>query len=126
MIGMEKDRSRKNSRCEKCGAEMMVERCGCAVTYICPKCGWSVATTEWEPIDLDETEYVFRLAEGNAADKETLSLVSKMTGKNFIASKKAIEELDVIYKGKARDAVEMKNKLNANGIHFTIEPDLPY
>ena len=116
----------KNKVCEKCGTEMMVERCGCAVTYTCPKCGWSVATTEWEPIDLDETEYVFCLAKGNSANKETLSVVSKLTGKNFIAAKKAIEECDIIHKGKARDAVEMREFLNKIGIHFIIEPELPY
>ena len=116
----------KNNICDKCGAELRVDRCGCAVTYTCPNCGWSVATTEWDPIDLDETEYVFRLSEGNPVDKATLSLVSKLTGKNFIASKKAIEELEVIFKGRARDAVEMRGFLDKSGIRYSIEPELPY
>ena len=116
----------KNNICDKCGAELRVDRCGCAVTYTCPNCGWSVATTEWEPIDLDETKYEIRLAEGTPVNKETLSLVSRMTGKNFIDSKKAIEACGVIYVGKARDILEQKNFLAKQGVAFVIEPDFPY
>ena len=116
----------RNNNCQKCGTEMTIERCGCAITYTCPKCGWSMATTEWESIDLDKTEYVFRLAKGNQINKATLSLVSKLTGKNFIASKRAIEELEIIHKGTARDAVAMRDFLDKNGIRYSIEPNLPY
>ena len=38
----------------------------------------------------------------------------------------AIEELEVIFKGKARDAVEMRGFLDKSGIRYSIEPELPY
>lgn len=116
----------KNNICDKCGAELRVDRCGCAVTYTCPKCGWSVATTEWEPIDLDDTQYEIRLSEGTPVSKKILSLISAMTGKNFIDSKKIIEDCGVIFVGKARDILEKKDFLTKQGVAFVIEPDFPY
>jgi len=113
--------------CPNCGSKLRAERKNYpSFSYICDNCGWEAVTTKWDPIDLDETEYVFRLSEGNPIDKATLSLVSKLTGKNFIASKKAIQELNVIFKGKARDAVEMRDFLDKSGIHYSIDPELPY
>lgn len=116
----------KNIVCPKCEAQLCINRCGCAVTYTCPKCGWSIATTEWEPIDLDKTEYRIRLAEGTLINKETLSLVSEMTGKNFIDSKKIIERNEAIFIGKARTILEKKAFLTERGMGFVIEPDFPY
>ena len=112
--------------CPNCGAKLRVERNYPSFAYICDKCGWEAVTTKWDSIDLDETEYVFRLAEGNKTDRDTLSLISKLTGKNFIASKKAIEGLEIIHKGKARDAVEMRNRLDKSGIRYSIDPEFPY
>ena len=112
--------------CPECGAEIITERCGAGVTYTCPKCGWSVASTEFYPIDLDDTQYVIRLAEGTPASKEILSLVSHMTGKNFIESKKIIENCDIIFAGRAREIVKQKEHLAEQGVSFVIEPDFPY
>lgn len=115
-----------NNACVKCGSELQIDRRGCAVTYTCPNCGWSIATTEWESIDLDKTQYRIRLAEGTPICKKTLSLVSRLTGKNFIESKKVIENLGVIFTGRARDILEQKSKLSKEGLAFVIEPDFPY
>ena len=113
--------------CPNCGAKLRAERKNYpSFSYICDSCGWEAVTTKWDPIDLDETEYVFRLSEGNTVDKATLSIVSKLTGKNFIASKKAIEELEVIFKGKARYAVEMRVFVEKSGIRYSSYPELPY
>lgn len=116
----------KNNICPDCGAELRIDRCGCAVTYTCPKCGWSVATTEWEPIDLDETEYAISIADGTVPDKKTLSLVSRMTGLNFIASKKLIESRGILWSGRARDAQEKIAFLKSEGLPFQITPTFPY
>ena len=115
-----------NNACQKCGAEMTVERCGCAVTYTCPKCGWSVATTEWEPIDLDDTIFTVSLAPGNPANKEMLSLVSRLTGKNFIESKKVIESNGAIFSGKAREIQNFLKDLEGKPIKVQVSPDFPY
>lgn len=116
----------KNNICPKCGTELKKERFGHSVVYTCPKCGWSVATTESEPIDLDDTKYEIRLAIGTPVNKETLSLVSNMTGKNFIESKKVIENHEVIFVGKARDILGQKDFLAKQGLTFVIKPDFPY
>ena len=75
---------------------------------------------------MDDTKYEIRLAEGTPVCKETLSLVSRMAGKNFIDSKKVIEACGVIFIGKARDILEQKDFLAKQGVAFVIEPDFPY
>ena len=115
-----------NNICDKCGAEMRVDRCGCAVTYTCPNCGRTIATTEWEPIDADKTQYAIHLVKGTPVCKETLSLVSQMTGKNFLDSKRAIETNEVIFVGKARDILKQKEYLATQDVAYVIEPDFPY
>lgn len=116
----------KISVCPQCGAELKKERFGHSVVYTCPKCGWSVATTESEPIDLDDTQYEIRLAESEPVCKETLALVSRMTGKNFIDSKKIIENHGTIFVGEAREILKQREFLSKQGVDFVIEPDFPY
>ncbi len=115
-----------DNTCPECETELKKERHGHSAVYTCPKCGWSVATTEFDPIDLDETKYEIRLAEGTAVTKETLSLVSHMTGKNFIDSKKIIESRDAIFVGQALDILKQREFLTKQGVAFIIEPDFPY
>ena len=115
-----------NYSCPQCEEQLIKERCGAGVTYTCPKCGWSVASTEFYSIDLDNTQYKIRLAEGTPVSKESLSLVSHMTGKNFIESKEIIENCKVIFVGKAREIVKQKEYLTEQGVAFVIEPDFPY
>lgn len=116
----------KDMTCPECGTKLIKERFGHSAVYTCPKCGCSAATTEFDPIDLDETQYVIRLAEGTAVSKETLSLVSYLTGKNFIDSKKVIENRDIIFAGQAHDILRKKDYLSKQGVTFVIEPDFPY
>ena len=116
----------KGMTCPECGTKLIKERFGHSAVYTCPKCGWSAATTEFDPIDLDNTQYVIRLAEGTPVTKEVLSLVSYMTGKNFIDSKKVIENRDIIFAGQAHDILKQKEYLAKQGIGFVIEPDFPY
>ena len=43
--------------CPKCGAEMIAVYEKPALNLTCPKCGCKIATTKWEDIDLDDTDY---------------------------------------------------------------------
>ena len=116
----------KGVACPECGTQLIKERFGHSAVYTCPKCGWSAATTEFDPIDLDHTQYVIRLSEDAPVSKDTLSLVSYMTGKNFIDSKKIIESRDIIFTGQAHDILKQKDYLSKQGVAFVIEPDFPY
>ncbi len=112
--------------CPNCGHQLRIKREYPSFALICDHCGWGVATTMWDPIDLDETEYVIRLAEGNIVNKKTLSLISQMTGLNFILSKKLIESFGILWSGKAREAKEKIDFLKEQEISFTITPEFPY
>ena len=112
--------------CPNCGHPLRIKREYPSFALICDHCGWEVATTTWDPIDLDETEYAISIADGTVPDKKTLSLVSRMTGLNFIASKKLIESRGILWSGKARDAQEKIAFLKEQEISFTITPEFPY
>lgn len=116
----------EDNACPECGHPLRIERNYPSFVYVCDHCGWSAATTRWDPIDLDRTKYEIRLAEGTPVNKETLSLVSRMTGKNFIDSKKVIEACGIIFVGEARDILKQKDFLAKQGVAFAIEPDFPY
>ena len=115
-----------NHVCPKCGAELRIERNYPSFSYICDNCGWEAVTTMWDPIDLDDTIFTVSLAPGNPANKETLSLVSSMTGKNFIESKKLIESNGVIFSGKAREIQNFLKDLKDGPIKVQVSPDFPY
>lgn len=80
----------------------------------------------WDPIDLDDTIFTVSLAPGNPANKETLSLVSRLTGKNFIESKKLIESSGPVFSGKAREIQGLLKDLEDKPIEVQVSPDFPY
>ena len=112
--------------CPKCGAHLRTERNYPSFSYICDNCGWEAVTTIWDPIDLDDTIFTVSLLPGDPVTKETLSLVSKLTGKNFIESKKLIESNGVIFSGKAREIQSLLKNLDDGPINVRVSPNFPY
>ncbi|MCQ2797617.1 MAG: hypothetical protein MJ241_04060 [Bacilli bacterium] len=113
-------------KCPECSAALEEKREGSALTYICSKCGWSVATTDFEPIDLDQTVYSITLIDGNVPSKRKLSALSKITGKNFIECSTLIKTNGVVMSGKARKVIEYRDILNDAELKFDINPHFKY
>ena len=112
--------------CEKCGAEMQYfQRYGsCGMT--CPVCGWGWATTYTAPIDQDETEYILTVPSSDTPGLSAIKCVSKLSGYNFIETRKLLQESGYSKSGKARIIRECAAALHKDGISFTIAPEFPY
>ena len=112
--------------CQKCGAEMYEKYDKPALNLTCPKCGCKIATTRWEKIDLDRTNYkVLIMADVNPF-LEHIKIISKIIGKNFIQAKEAIINGTLLFEGLAVDVKNIKNLLDNNSIKYNIIPNFPY
>ncbi len=112
--------------CPKCGAEMVAIYEKPALNLSCPKCGCKLATTKWDKIDLDDTDYEIILASLIKPSMNQIKLISNMTGKNYIASKKILETGGLLLTAKAIDAENILKDLNDAKIKFHISPNFPY
>ncbi len=112
--------------CEKCGHELdpYIHGSCCGVT--CPNCGWGWATTYIEPIMEDSNIYHIIL-ETNDISLKVTRIVSDIACCNYIQARKIIEKAPVeIFCGQAVEVLKAKEKLEAAGIRFGIEPEFPY
>ena len=112
--------------CPKCGAEMIAVYEKPALNLTCPKCGCKIATTKWEDIDLDDTDYKIVLKSLAHPSMDQVKLISNLTGQNFIVSKRLLENGGVLLSTKAIEIREKKKLLNENGVDFSISPEFPY
>lgn len=112
--------------CPKCGTEMIAVYEKPALNLTCPKCGCKIATTRWEEIDLDDTNYQIILKPFKTPSMEIIKLVSKKTGLNFIDSKKLLENGGLFMEDKAIAIKKQCNMLDNYNIEYTITPDFPY
>lgn len=112
--------------CEKCGHEMTSFREGHDCGMICHNCGWGVATTYIDPINLDENDYRMILVSSENS-LSNIKLVSETANCNYVEAKKLIEKAPVeIFCGKAVEVKTIKEKLEAANIEIRIEPEFPY
>ena len=115
-------------KCDKCGAEMLNQSKGPYIHFVCPKCGNAIATYDYtkdDPIKFDEEIYIVK-SNGNKGSSETLKVVSKISGLNYIECKKLIDNDGVICSGRAKDIIESLKELKQNCIQFKITPDFNY
>ncbi|MBP5491659.1 MAG: hypothetical protein J6Y08_02320 [Clostridiales bacterium] len=116
--------------CEKCGTDMireLPEGLGGGMSITCPKCGWGVATSYFDPILRDTAEYQIKLLEGNQVTVESIRAVNQVAHRNLLKSRQLIESAPhVIFKGDALEVHEKKEILDEESILYKIEPDFPY
>ena len=112
--------------CPKCGAEMTAVYEKPALNLTCPKCGCKIATTKWEDIDLDDTDYEIVLIWSANPSMNQIKLLSNLTGQNFIASKKLLKKGGLLLKAKAVEVKKKMAELDKNNIEYYISPDFPY
>lgn len=63
----------RGTKCEICGTELIVSKNGHCLSSVCPNCGYGVATTYFEPYEVDDTIYSVTF---NKKDKLTLDELS--------------------------------------------------
>lgn len=115
-------------KCNECGAEMIDKSKGPYIHLICPKCGNELATYDYtkdDPIKFDETIYTIN-SSNNQATNETIKVISKISGINYVNCKKTIEMNGMIISGKAIEIIEVLKVLKENNIIVEITPAFPY
>ena len=60
--------------------------------YICPKCGCKIATTKWEDIDLDDTDYEIVLKLSANPSMNQVKFLSNITGQNSLLQKSSLKK----------------------------------
>lgn len=112
--------------CPNCGAEMIVAYEKPALNLTCPKCGCKIATTKWEEIDLDDTDYEIVLKPAVSPSMNQIKAISNLTGQNFLSSKNLLEKGGLLLRTKAVSLKEKSKILKENNIEYFISPDFPY
>ena len=94
---------------------------------LCPNCGWGWATSYFDPIVTDQTEYKIILLEGNDASVEKIRAVNRVSHRNLLKSKELIADApQVIFEGDAIEVHDKKEILEEEQVLYKIEPDYPY
>ena len=113
--------------CEKCGHEMTSFREGHDCGMICHNCGWGVATSYFEPYEIDLTDYHILLTASYKPSIADIRVVSNIANCNYIEAKNLIENAPVeIYCGQAMDIMKIRERLVSADIEFVIKPEFPY
>lgn len=117
---------KNNYYCPDCGTKMIEVYEKPALNLTCPKCGCKMATTKWEEIDLDETQYEIISVSNNNPSVDKIKVISRVTGKNFVLAKSTLEKELLIFNGKARDVKVIAKILDDASITYEIKPDFNY
>ena len=81
-------------KCNECGADMLDKTRGPYIHFVCPNSGNAIATydyTKEEQIKLYDKEYFVKLID-NKTSTQTLRIISKITGNNFIKCKELLDK----------------------------------
>ena len=112
--------------CPRCGAIMTATYEKPALNLSCPKCDCKIATTKWEEIDLDDTNYEIVLKATKNPDIDVIRVISKITGLNYIKAKLLATNGGTLLKAKAIDIKTYQEALEEADIQFEINPSFPY
>ncbi|MBQ7503115.1 hypothetical protein IJT93_10505 [bacterium] len=113
--------------CEECGAGMEWFRRGGCCGWECKSCGWNVATSWFDPIEMDQTAYSISLEPSENPAVSKLKLTAEIAGVNWLEAKKLIENAPAeLFRGPAPQIKEIRDKLEAAGMKYKIEPEFPY
>lgn len=113
-------------KCEKCGTLMISYKQGHNVGMSCPNCGWGWATTEFEPIELDQTIYIVNIDIITKPSIEEIKLVSKLLNVNYLIANKLLICGKASFQGKAIKIKDKLRELNNIKIGYTISPKFNY
>ena len=116
----------ENKLCPHCGKEMIVTRDGSALNYECKYCGYGEATTIADGIEWDATDYHMSIIAIESPNMDQVKIISKLTGKNFVESKRSLIKGDIVFKGLALEIKDIKESLENNNVQFAISPKYPY
>ena len=112
-------------KCITCGTEMECKIEGHCLSWICHNCGDGLATSYFEPIELDQTDYYLHIAPVIAPSPDVLRYISQLLMCNYMQAKACLND-EIIIKEKATKVREISRELITFNLDYTITPDYPY
>ena len=112
-------------KCLTCGTEMECKIEGHCISWICNNCGDGLATSYFEPIELDQTDYCLHIAPLTNPSMDVLRYISQLFMCNYMQAKARLNS-ELIITDKALKVRDIARKLNTFGLTYTITPDFPY
>jgi len=114
--------------CPKCGKKgMMHIHHNSTGIMKCNHCNYGVATTEFWPIQLDETIYSLIIRKIDNISSKELNVIKKIINKSYPEIKELLSSGDYIcYKGKADHIAKYLKLLKDNNISYEINPKYDY
>lgn len=112
-------------KCFTCGTDIVCNIDGHCLSWKCPNCGDGIATSYFEPIELDQVDYVLCIEPINNPTVDNLRCIASLSGCNFIEAKSKLKE-KILFTQKAKNILEIALKLRSNNIEFSIVPEFPY
>lgn len=119
-------RRTKTDICEKCGGIIYYINDYPSYSIVCMDCGYGVASTEFLPIENDESEYSLVINKTQKYTNEQLSIIKKLTGMSYLYITNNYHEGFVIMQGKATKLFPIKYKLSKANVEVVINPDMDY
>lgn len=113
-------------KCENCNAEMIFKRDGYTAIWECPNCGYNLASTYFDEIDLDKNVYKLTIESIEKPTIQEIKAISKLISQNFAYTKAHLESGETVLTGKANLIKQYKEQLEQANINFEITPDFPY
>ena len=113
-------------KCLCCGTDMICKIEGHCLSWTCPNCGDGVATSHFEPIEVDQTQYSLMVEQIADPTKEQIKLISQILNVNFLETRKLLIDGKASVSEKAETIQETASTLKKNHISFLISPDFPY
>lgn len=109
--------------CDSCGGELSLLSEGRCEGLRCSCCGWSLVTTRFPDIEVDDQEYkVF--CSGDYSDLAHVRAVSEVVSCNFLMSREVLrDESYLVFSGPAVEVVRVKRRLESVGVECVIKPD---
>jgi len=113
-------------KCPECGKRAIITWIPAGYVVKCEACGYSVSTSLFHPIDLDETQYSVKLVVKSKTSQAELSVISKLTGLNYQQCLGLFKDGGIILRGLAAEINEKVDLLSENNIQIIIEPKWEY
>ena len=93
--------------------------------WTCPNCGEGIATSYFDPMELDQTVYSIYIEEQNP-QAESIKALSKISNTNYLEARQALIDGTMCISGKASTIHKKVQLLKEYNVLFRIEPDYPY
>lgn len=113
-------------KCRNCNSEMQYKVEGHTASWTCPQCGWGLATSHYEPIELDQTTYTIHIGASSAPSVDMIKCVARLSGCNSIVARSSLTSGTASISGRATKIKCYLEQLSTVGLDYHIEPEFPY